>query len=105
MTRRKWLKIAAGAAGAALLVASCGDDEDDEQATRMEPSPRAADIVETTKEPRQFTLAFLEHPYFYNPPKPSILGREVVNGWNSGSILGAPEGSTLEFIEIPRDTR
>jgi len=85
-----------------MLVASCGGDEDDEQATRMEPSPRAADIVETAKEPRQFTLAFLEHPYFYNPPKPSILGREVVSGWNSGSIPGAPDEATLEFIEIPR---
>lgn len=101
MTRRNWLKIMASAA-AAMLVASCGGDEDDEQATRMEPSPRAADIIETTKEPRQFTLAYLEHPYFYNPPKPSILGREVVNGWNSGNMPGAPEGTTLDSIEIPR---
>ena len=73
MTRRKWLGIAVSA-GAAMLVASCGGDEDGEQATRMEPSPRAADIVKTAKEPRQITLAYLEHPFAGNPPKPSILG-------------------------------
>ncbi len=103
MTRRKWLRIAAGA-GAAMLVASCGGDEDGEQATRMEPSPRAADIVKTAREPREFTLAYLEHPFIQNPPKPSILGREVVAGWNSGNIPGAPEGTTLEFVAIPGKT-
>ncbi len=103
MTRRKWLTIAASA-GVALLVASCGGDDDGEQTSRPEPSPRAADTIETAKEPREYTLAYLEHPFIRNPPKPSILGREVVSGWNSGGLPGAPENSTLEFVAIPGKT-
>lgn len=104
MTRRKWLGIAVSA-GAALLVASCGGgDEDEEQEAQREPSPRAADAVKAAKEARQFTLAYLEHPFIQNPAKPSILGREVVAGWNSGGLPGAPEGTTLEFVAMPRKT-
>ena len=103
MTRREWLGLAVFGS-TVLLQASCGGDDDDEQASRMEPSPRAADIVSTAKEPRQYTLAYLEHPFIQNPPKPSILGREVVSEWNSGSFPSAPEGTTLELVDIPRQT-
>lgn len=103
MTRRKWLSLAV-ASSAVLLPASCGGEGDEEPSSRMEPSPRAADAVKAAKEPRQYTLAYLEHPFITNPPKPSILGREVVTGWNSGSIPGAPEGTTLELVDIPRQT-
>ena len=103
MTRREWLKFAVYS-GAVVLLASCGGDENDEQSSRMEPSPRAADIVKSAKEPRQFTLAYLEHPYIQNPSKPSILGREVVSGWNGGNMPGAPEGATLEFVAMPWKT-
>lgn len=103
MTRREWLSFAV-LSSAALLPASCGGEDDEEPSSRLEPSPRAADAVKAAKEPRQFRLAYLEHPYAYNPPKPSILGREVVKGWNSGNMPGAPEGATLEFVAMPRET-
>ena len=103
MTRREWLGIAVFS-GAVVLLASCGGDEDEVQWSQQEPSPRPADAVKTAKESRQFRLAYLEHPTVTNPPKPSILGREVVKNWNSGSIPGTPEGATLEFVAIPRKT-
>ena len=103
MTRRDWLGIAVFS-GAVALLASCGGDEDDEQSSRMEPSPRAADIEESAKEPRQYTLAYLEHQFIQNPLKPSILGREVVTEWNNGEMPGTPEGATLEFVAMPRKT-
>ena len=103
MTRREWLGIAVFS-GAVVLLASCGGDEDDEQSSRMEPSPRAGNGVEITKEPRQFTLAYLEHPYAVNPAKPSILAREVVKGWNSGNFPGMPEGARLDLVDIPHKT-
>lgn len=103
MTRREWLGLAVFSS-AALLVASCGGDEDEETSPPQEPSMGKGKDLEADKEPRQFTLAYLEHPYAVNPPKPSILGRDVKSGWNSGSIPGAREGTTLELVPIPHKT-
>ena len=103
MTRREWLGIGVFS-GAVVLLASCGGDEDEVQWSQQEPSPRPADAVKTAKESRQFRLAYLEHPTVTNPPKPSILGREVVMNWNSGSIPGMPVGAALELFAIPRKT-
>lgn len=103
MTRRKWLSLAVFGS-AVLLQASCGGDEDEERESQAEPSPRPGNVVETTKEPRQLKLAYLEHPTISNPPKPSILAREVKKGWNSGDIPGMSEGTTLDLVEIPHKT-
>lgn len=100
MTRREWLRINVFSS-VVLLQASCGGDDDDEQTSQLEPTPRAGNIVGTTKEARQITLAYVEHPQIQNPPKPSTLGREVVKGWNSGNMPGTPEGATLDFVAIP----
>lgn len=103
MTRREWLSLAI-ITGTALLPASCGGDEDEERSPQQEPSTGNANALEAAKEPRQFTLAYLEHPYAVNPPKPSILGRDVKSGWDSGSIPGAREGSTLQLVPMPHKT-
>ena len=103
MTRREWLSLAVFS-GAISLLASCGGDEEEEQSSLLAPSPRAATGFEAAKEPRQLKLAFLEHPIAVNPPKASILAREVIEGWNSGNIPGMPEGTTLERVVIPLET-
>ncbi|MDE2839679.1 MAG: extracellular solute-binding protein, partial [Chloroflexota bacterium] len=103
MTRREWLSLAL-ITGTVLLPASCGGDEDEERPPQQEPSTGNANALEAAKELRQFTLAYLEHPYAVNPPKPSILGRDVKSGWDSGSIPGAREGSTLQLVPMPHKT-
>ena len=100
MTRRQWLSCAL-ISGAGLLLASCGGDEEDEQSSRIEPSPRVGTSVETAREPEQITLALLEFPNQLNPARPSNLARELVAEWSSGSIPGAPEDTVLQTAAIP----
>ncbi len=100
MTRREWLgNMLLG--GAVALLASCGGDEDEEPPPDAEPTPRTGNVVAAAKEPQALRLAWLEHPNAVNPPKPSILGREALRGWNDGSIPGRPDESTLEHTPIP----
>ena len=91
VTRRDWLSSAL-ISGAILLQASCGGDEEDEQSSRIEPSPRVGTSVEPAGEPEQITLALLEFPNQLNPARPSNLARELVAEWSSGGIPGTPDG-------------
>ena len=72
MTRRQWLNSAL-ISGAGLLLASCGGDEEDEQSSRIEPSPRVGTSVEPAGDPEQITLALLEFPNQFNPTRSQAI--------------------------------
>ena len=100
MTRRQWLSSAL-ISGAGLLLASCGGDEEDEQSSRIEPSPRVGTSVEPAGDPEQITLALLEFPNQFNPRKPSILARDLIAEWANGGVPGTPDGTILQTTDIP----
>ena len=103
MKRREWLTGALlGAKG--ILLASCGGDVEEGSPSRAETAPSAGANGKAVRELQQITLALLEMPNQFNPRKPSILARELVAEWASGSIRGMPDGTTLQTTGIPIPT-
>lgn len=100
MKRREWL-VRALLGVEALLLASCGGDGDDERSSTGDTAPGNGTSGETAVEPGVIRLASMEHPNQFNPLKPSVLARDLVEGWSSGSIPGALENSELQTVDIP----
>ncbi len=92
MTRREWLAFAL-LGTQALLIASCGDDDD--PPVEDAPVARKGTGSDAVVEAQQISMAVLDDPETIRD------GEEVLKVWEKGGIPGLQEGSTLELVTMP----
>ena len=92
MTRRQLLSTVL--VGAQVLLLSCGDDS--ESPSQSEPQSRQGSVAVPVEETRNLTLAVLDNPLAITP------GQRAIDAWTQGNISGAPQGTALQLIKVPR---
>ncbi len=94
MTRREWLARALLGAQA-LLLASCGGDDEDEERSDLAPPSRTGTGSDAVKESQETKLAVLDN-------RDTIRDAEnVLKEWEKGGIPGLPQEAILTHVTTP----
>ncbi len=93
MTRRQLLSTVL--VGAHALLLSCGGNDDDDVVSRSEPEARQGSKADLVREPRNLSLAVLDHPLAVTP------GQNAIQAWSEGHVPGATLETEMQLTKVP----